>query len=405
MHGDMTPVHPSTLLSSASGRCLCAALLAATLAAGACSEPQAAGSAEPAGAEAPARPAGPPPVVALVATAERKVLQSEVSTVGSLRSPETTTVSADVSGIIVELNAPEGRYIRRGHVVARLDDAEDRAALQVAEARHRNAQIALDRVKPLVADGVVPEQNLDDAEAEMATAEGLLEEARTRLGKTTIRAPFGGLVGIQTAQVGQYVSSGEAIIQLTQLDPLELVFGVPEEQASFVSVGQTVQARVGRCGIEFEGRVEALDPQIDQQARTLAVQARVANGERRLIPGMSARVRLAIGEAREAVVVPREALVAQGNNYLVWVAKEDGSVEPRPVRPGRFYPDVAEVLDGLAEGEVVVAAGHQKLRPGARIVPQPWRRTNNPNLGRGTDSADDCLEILGQAPAAEGTAP
>lgn len=337
------------------------------------------------------RPSGPPPVAALIAVAERKVLQPEVSTVGSLRSPETTNVSADVSGIIVFLDAPEGRSIRRGHIVARLDADEAKAALQVALARQRNALTALNRTKPLVSDGVVPEQNLDDAEAELATAEGLLEEARTRLAKTTVRAPFGGLVGIQTAHIGQYVSSGETIIELTQLDPLELVFGVPEEQASFVRVGQTVQARVGRCGVAFDGLVEAIDPQIDQQARTLAVQAKVNNRERRLIPGMSARVRLAIGESREAVVLPREALVAQGNNYIVWTVSEEGIAEPRPVTPGRFYPDVAEILDGVSEGQTVVAAGHQKLRPGAKIVPQPWQRTQNPNLGRGTDGSDDCL--------------
>ena len=335
----------------------------------------------------------PPPVVALVSQAERKAVQSEVSTVGSLRSPETTSVSSDVAGIITSLNAPVGRAIQKGHVIARLEDAETKAALQVAEARQRNASSALARVRPLVEDGVIPEQNLDGAEAEMATAEGRLEEARTRLAKTTIRAPFGGLVGIQTAQVGQYVSSGESIIELTQLNPLELVFGVPEEQASFVRVGQVVQARVGRCGIAFEATVEALDPQIDQQARTLAVQARVRNSERRLIPGMSARVRLAIGESREAVVVPREALVAQGNSYLVWAVADDGTVSPRPVVPGRFYPDVAEITQGLEDGETVVAAGHQKLRPGAKISAQPWVRTENPNLGRGTDSADDCLEV------------
>lgn len=363
---------------------LTALLLPSLLQVAACSQPEAAADAGPR--------REPPPVIALVAQVESRAVTSEVSTVGSLRSPETTEVAADVSGIIVALDAPEGRPIRRGHVVARLDDAEARASLQVAEARQRNARTALDRVRPLVTDGVVPEQNLDDAVAEMATADGLLEEARTRLEKTTIRAPFGGLVGIQTAQIGQFVSSGDSIIELTQLDPLELVFGVPEEQASYVRVGQVVQARVGRCGLAFEGVVEALDPQIDQEARTLAVQARVPNPERRLIPGMSARVHLPIGPERQTMVVPREALVARGNAYVVWVAAEDGSVEARPVTPGRFYPDVAEVLGGVEEGETVVVAGHQKIRPGARIAPKPWEGTSNQNLARGTDAADDCLE-------------
>lgn len=341
-------------------------------------------------AAADAPPAGPPPVAALVTTAEVRTLQSEVSTVGSLRSPETTTVSADVSGIIVSLSAPEGRRIQAGSEIARLDDAESRAALRVAEARHRNAKVALDRAKPLVADGVVPQQTLDDAEAEMATAEGLLEEAQTRLSKTRIVAPFGGLVGIQTAQVGQYVSSGDPIIQLTQLDPLELVFGVPEDRAADVEIGQRLSARVGRCGVDFTATVQALDAQIDPQARTLAVQARVPNPGRKLIPGMSAQVRLPVGEARERIVVPREALVAQGTTYLVWIVGDDETVRPQQVTPGRNYPDVVEVTRGLEPGTRIVAAGHQKLRPGARVIPQEWLPTENPDLDRGLDERGDC---------------
>ena len=172
-------------------------------------------------------PQGRAAVPAMVTTAIRRSIPVEISTVGSLRSPETTLVSADISGIIVRLDAPVGREIQRGHLIARLDEKEAQAALQVAEAREPNARIALDRARPLVSDGVASQQTLDDAEAEMATGDGLLEEARTRLLKTEIRAPFSGLVGIQTAQLGQYVSSGDAIIELTQIDPLELVFGVP----------------------------------------------------------------------------------------------------------------------------------------------------------------------------------
>ena len=230
----------------------------------------------------------------------------------------------------------------------------------------------------------------------MATAEGLLEEARTRLEKTRIRAPFTGLVGIQTAQVGQYVSSGDPIIELTQIDPLELVFGVPEENATDVRIGQVLSARVGRCGIAFRAVVEARDPKIDPASRSLTVQARVDNADRRLIPGMSARLRLPIGTQREAVVVPREALVAQGASYMVWVADEDSRVMTRNVVPGDYFPDVVEIRQGLDGGETVVVAGHQKLRPGATIVAEPWTPTENENLRLGARGADDCEDGAGE---------
>ena len=144
----------------------------------------------------------PPPTRVLVDTASSRVLAQEVAAVGSLRSPETTTVASDVPGIIVELDAPEGREVRRGHVLAQLDGAEARAALQVAQARFDNAEIAVVRARALVADGVSAQQALDDAVAEQRTASGLLEEAKTRLEKTRIKAPFSGRVGIQTASSG-----------------------------------------------------------------------------------------------------------------------------------------------------------------------------------------------------------
>ncbi len=352
---------------------------------GGCGRGEASGGA----AAPPARPQ-PPPVPVLVAEVTRQALAVEVSTVGTLRSPETTMVASDIAGIIVELNAPEGREIAKGHLVARLDDSQTRAMMQVAEARTKNAQIALDRAKPLVRDGVAPQQTLDNAVAEMATAEGLLEEARTRFEKTRIKAPFGGRVGIQTAQLGQFVSSGDPIIELTRLDPLELVFGVPQEQAATARVGQRVQARIGRCGAAFEAVVEAIDPQVDPRTRTLAVQSRVDNRDRALIPGMSARVRLVVGELTDRLAVPREALVSQGTRYLVWVVDGEGKVQPRPVVPGRYLPDVVEVREGLEVGEQVVVAGHQKLRPGAGVAPSPWQRTANPNLERGERFGDDC---------------
>lgn len=338
----------------------------------------------------PAARPEPPPVPVLIDTVALRPLSIEVATVGSLRSPETTIVSADVSGIIVEINAREGREIGHGHLIARLDDSQAKATLQVAEARERNARIALERAEPLVKDGVVSQQSLDNAVAEMRTAEGLLEEARTRLEKTTIRAPFNGLVGIQTAQLGQYIGSGDPIIELTRMDPLELVFSVPEEQATLVSNGQRIQAHVGRCGEAFEAVVQAIDPKVDPQSRTLAVQARVDNPKRRLRPGMSAQVRLVVGTEEARLVLPREALVAQGTRYLIWTIDAAGVAQPRPVVPGRYLPDVVEIRQGLEPGEKVVVAGHQKLRPGARVSESPWQATENPNLELGTRSGGDC---------------
>ena len=332
----------------------------------------------------------PPPLPVLAIAAARSTTTAEVEAVGSLRSLETAVIAADISGLLVELDAPEGRQVEKGHVLARIDDTEARAALQVAEARERNAMATFERVKPLVEDGVIPEQALDDAEAELETARGLVAERKASLGKRVVRAPFTGLLSIGTAELGEYVAGGTAIARLTRMDPLDLVFTVPEESAGRIGVGQTVAGRVGRCGERFEARVTALDPALDATTRSLPVLARVPNSDLTLRPGMSARVRVVVGERPEALVVPHEALVRQGSGYQLWVIADDGTASPRPVTVGSFAADWVEITGGLEEGEQVVVAGHQKLRPGAPVEPRPWEPTENPNLGLGAQRADTC---------------
>jgi membrane fusion protein, multidrug efflux system len=349
-------------------------------------------TAEPGGPPGSDPGGAPPPMAVLAAPAERATAAIEVEAVGSLRSPETSVIAADVSGLLVELDAPEGGQVQKGHVLARIDATESRASLQVAEARERNALATYERVEPLVADGVIPKQALDDAAAELDTARALVAEARAALGKHAVLAPFTGVLSIGTAKLGEHVSAGTAIARLTRMDPLELVFTVPEESAGRTRVGQTVTGRVGRCGERFEARVTALDPALDASTRTLAILARVPNPELRLRPGMSAQVRLAVGEQTDALQVPHEALVREGTRYVLWVIDDDGTASPRTVTVGSFFPASVEITSGLDEGEQVVVAGHQKLRPGAPVAPEPWQATENPKLELGAAPDDDCQD-------------
>jgi membrane fusion protein (multidrug efflux system) len=332
-----------------------------------------------------------PPVPVDVATAERGPIPITILAVGSFQSPETTTVAADVAGLIVYLDAPEGRVVGQGHVLARLDPSASAATLQVAEARKRNADAELARVKPLFEDGVVPRSSYDDAVAEVEVAAGQLAEASTRLGKNEVKAPFAGVLSLKSAQMGQYVSSGDAIVQITKVNPLELVFTVPEADAVKVRPGQTINGRVGRCGEAFTGRVQALDPSVDAATRTLEVQGVVQNEDGRFRPGMSARVRVVVGSLGDAIVVPRPALINQGTRYLLYLVDAAGKVSEREVTPGQFLLDTVEIKKGLEGGEQVIVAGHQKARPGAQVQTTPWEPVDNPLLTLGDREGEDCL--------------
>ncbi len=339
-----------------------------------------------------AGPAGPPAVAVQVFEAERTQFRRTLAAVGSLESPETAVVVAEQDGVVEGLDIPEGRRVPKGHVLVRLEDTRARSAVTVTRARLREVEDRLRRLRELDLAQISAEAELDQAEAERDAAAGALEEAEFRLRKTEVRAPFAGLLGLRQVNPGQYLEPGDPVVTLTRTDPLRLRFAVAESESPEVRAGQEVVGQVGRCGPRFEGRVDAVDTAVDPVTRTLRVQARVANPQGVLRPGMSARVRLVVGTVPDAVIVPREAVVRQGTKHLVYVIDGEGRAEPREVSLGQFYVDRVHVRSGVAGGDRVVTAGQQKLQPGSPTRAEPWTPTTNPNLSLGQEQGDCAAE-------------
>jgi membrane fusion protein (multidrug efflux system) len=339
------------------------------------------------GESGPPPPRQRPPARVQVVTPTPRNLPRTLSSVGSLESPEMTTVAAEIAGRITALDIPEGQRVEAGHVLARIDDAETRAALRVAAAQRTNARDRLKRLENLRAESVSSEQAYDDARTEHDAAIGAFEEAQTWLDKTTITAPFTGVLGLRQVNIGEYVEAATWIVELTQVDPLELIFSIPQRFAGELAVGQAVIGRVGSCGPRFEGAVTAIDPRVDPSTRSVRLQARIPNLEGALYPGMAATLQLVVGEIPDAIVVPQEAIVRQGTKHLVFVVDAEGRAEQRRVELGRFFVDGVHIRSGIEPGATVVAAGQQKLRPGSAVETEPFEPVHNPNLELGSDGA------------------
>jgi membrane fusion protein (multidrug efflux system) len=294
-----------------------------------------------------------------------------------------TTVASEIAGTVVSIAIPEGQRVEARHVLARLDDAEARAARAVAAARLRNARDRLARLESLRAESVSSEQAFDDARSEFDAAEGEFERAETRLQKTTIRAPFTGVLGLRQVNVGQYVEPGDPLVEITQVHPLELVFSLPQRHVSEIAVGQSVLGMVGLCEARFEGRVDAVDPRVDPATRSVRVHALVPNPEGSLYAGMSVRVRLLVATISGALVVPQEAIVRQGTKHIVYSVDDEGLAQQHEITLGEFFVDGVHIREGIEPGARVVAAGQQKLGPGSPTQAQPYQPTDNPNLELG----------------------
>jgi membrane fusion protein (multidrug efflux system) len=331
-----------------------------------------------------------PPAPVEVIKAEPRMLPRTVTAVGSLESPQMTTVASEIAGKVDSLALPEGKHVEAGAVLAQLDSRTGAATLAVAEARLRNAQDRLQRIQPLHAQGIASQQDYDDARTEFDAATGARTEAASRLAKHTIRAPFAGTIGLKQASVGQYVKAGDPIVEITPAHALELHFAVPQKYVAELAVGQRVEGVVGRCELRFEGAVTAVDPRVDARTRMVGLRAGVTKTSGALVPGMAVRVRLVVAEIPGAIVLPQEAIVRQGTKHVVYTLNAKNEAEMHDVSLGEFFLDGVHVPSGVTAGETVVVAGQQKLRPGGPAAPVPWTPIKNPNVDVGRYGPADC---------------
>jgi membrane fusion protein (multidrug efflux system) len=334
-----------------------------------------------------------PPLAVQTLTLKPERIPRLLTAVGALESPQTTWLSSDVEGIVTFLDIPEGQRVDKGRLLARVDDRRSRAMLSVAEARYRNARDTFERLEQLHGEKLISKQELDDATAELRQAAGALDDARTLVGQAEIRAPFTGQLGLKQISLGAYLAQGAPVVELTQTDPLRLVFGLPQREVDKLALGQSVRGVAGDCTQRFQGAVMIVDPKVDAATRSVQVQAEVANPDGILRPGMSARVAVEVGAVDDAVTVPQEAVVRRGTKTLVYTVKEDGTAAANEVTLGQYFVDRVEVASGLRPGDVVVAAGLQKLRGGAHVEQQPYERIANPNLELGFESIADSCEF------------
>ncbi len=314
----------------------------------------------------PAASAGPAGAVAVeVAPAEARVLQDDVSTVGSVRALQSVMVRPEVSGRIARIGFTDGQRVRKGQLLVQLDDTLQQAQLQQAQAQASIARTTLQRNRELLAEQFVSQSAVDQSAAALEVAQAQVALARAQVSRMRIVSPFDGIAGIATVNVGDYVRDGGDIVGIEDVSAMFVDFRLPERALGRLRTGQDVEVSLdGLPGRRFSAKVEAVDAQVDASGRSLLVRARLDNREGRLRSGMFARARLVFAVRENAVVVPEEALVPQGGQqFLVKVTEgPNGKVTQRlEARLGLRIPGKVEILEGVAAGDLVVTAGQARL--------------------------------------------
>ena len=357
----------------------------------------------PAATAVSAAPGDGPGALAAVAVEVARVavvrIEDDAQSVGSLRSRQGVMLRPEVSGRIARLGFGDGQRVRRGQLLVQLDDTLQRAQLQQAQAQASIARTNLQRNRELLAQDFVSASAVDQSAAALEVAEAQVALARAQLERMRIVAPFDGVAGIAAVNLGDYVKDGADLVNIEDASSMSADFRLPERYLARLKPGQPVDVQVDALpGRRFQGRIDAVDSQVDADGRSLLVRARLPNPKGELKAGMFARARTVFAVREQALVVPEEALVPQGGKqYLIKVVDgAGGKVSQRiEARIGVRLPGRAEILEGLAPGDLVVTAGQARLMRGdalpLRVVevgaPAPEAASAPPRAASGARSA------------------
>ena len=312
------------------------------------------------------------------AVAHTENWESVLTSVASLVAVQGVMVSAEMTGKVVQIAFEPGTTVQAGDLLVQQDIAAETAQLRSAEATVALTKITLERARKLLAQNTSSQSVYDNADAQHKQAVAQVDNMRALIAKKTIRAPFTGALGIRLVNLGQILSSGNAIVSLQALDPIFVNFSLPQQQLARISTGLAVRVKTDALpDQEIEGTITAINPQVETATRNIMVQVTVKNTRHRLRPGMFVSVAVVLPEQNSVLAIPATAVLNAPYSDSVFIVEDDKNDKNSPparvvrqqfVRLGLRRGDFAAVIAGLKEGETVVSTGVFKLRNGQAVA-------------------------------------
>lgn len=345
-------------------------------------------------------------VEAKKATLPVRVITGETSTrrieytleqVGTLEAMQEVTVRTEIDGKIIELPSTEGKEVTKGTVLARIDATKIEVNIKSLEAQIEQLKVRLDnklrileRNQPLVKEGLIPpieydnlQAEIDEIKAQIVQAHANLTREKVRLDDTTLRAPFSGVVGVRNLSIGDYLKTGDPVVTLVDLDPVQISFQVPEKYKPKLSLGKQVKLTIAPYPDRlFLGIITFSAPQVDVATRTFQVKARVDNGKKLLIPGMFARVEVVTDVVENALTLPWEGVIQTEEGTYFYLV-EDGIARKVSAQLGKTTTEWVEIRDtsisNVSAGAKIILEGKYAVKDGMKVSidGQPDKSTDN----------------------------
>ena len=313
------------------------------------------------------------PVVVEAGPATAVKWQPRIMATGTLVAEQGITVRSEVAGRITQLFFKSGDVVKAGTPLLRIYPDILLAQLKSNEAALKLKKLNFARISSLYKKNAVSKSQLDTTASELQSSQAQVDQTQAQLTQTLIKAPFAGVLGIRKVSLGDYVTAGQAIVNLQDVDPIFVDFSVSEKHMKQVAIGEKLTVYSSAYGKQrFVGKVVAMESLIDPSTRTILVRAAIPNKNRVLIPGSFVEVKLALGKSETIVSIPQTAIVYSPGGDFVYKVIGGKAIKTSVVLGTRGVTNIF-IKKGLSPGDVVVTAGQQKLHDKAlvKIVKSP----------------------------------
>lgn len=330
------------------------------------------------------------------ATASRAPIAASYSGTGTLEAQGETDVVAKASGVLLKLYVEEGMQVQKGQLLAQLDDASARASAAQSLAQMRKAEATYARAERAIKQQLIPRAEYDQDKYDLETQRAAYTGAQLQLAYTRIEAPISGVISKRMVKIGNLIQPNESLFHIVAMEPLQVTLNVPEREFGTLKAGQPVTLAVDALsGKAFPGSVARIAPVVDASSGTFRVTCEFRDDTGALKPGMFGRIDVVYDQRRDALVIPRAALIEEDGETAVFVLER--GAPPKPAAPTKGKPGEAvaaesklpaapvlvakrrvvkigyadgsrvEIRDGLKPGDRVITIGRNAVRDGTEV--------------------------------------
>jgi len=322
---------------------------------------------------------GLPPATVSTMVVETSAWQPKLSSVGNVRAFRGVELSTEIGGLVQVVPIKSGMDVKEGELLIKLNDASDVAQLNSLKALADLAQVINERDRQQLEIQAISKNVFDTSKADAKSKQAQVEQQTALVAKKNLKAPFSGRVGIVMINPGQFVNPGDKLLTLQTLDPIFVDFNLPQSNAEQIQVGQEIVATTDAFkDVSFTGKISAVSPKVDTNTRNIQIEAKLANPDKKILPGMFANVNIKLGEQVKMLTLPQTAVTYNPYGSTVFIAKPTGKKDKQGkpaleaqqvfVTTGPTRGDQVAILKGVDEGATVVTSGQLKLKNGTPLI-------------------------------------